>query len=224
MIFKKKPFEERVYTKIFDMPLSNFIEVICDKKLLAMRRPGEKASEEECLKGWKLIFDAYVDAVMDKDSEYLNKTELRIQQLAYKINLVETCATFLRGYAYVKSMGRDMDGVDNIIFQIKKESGTQGKFDINDPEQWERDIKMAEAAVKRYQIEIDSRQAELRTVLPRNPEQIVSREVFLTTLARMNRWAKIRFIPSEITLFEFVKNLNDWRNESEQIKRDIKRK
>jgi len=40
----------------------------------------------------------------------------------------------------------------------------------------------------------------------------------------MSRWAKVQYRPSDITVFEFVRNLNDWKEEVERINSDNKRK
>jgi len=228
ILFKKKPLNERIYVTIYELPLSVFMEVVCDKNIKRLIKKGEGASMIELNDTWRKIFEQYVEAIKDKGTDLENRLQLRIEMLKLKINKVNSCAVFLRGYAVILKSGNQelIDKLGNVLEMvkiIKTESQTRGAFNIADLDQWEKDILMAETCIKRYQLEIDEMQSQLQLMQP-TEKKIVTKEMFLSTLTRMSRWAKVQYRPSDITVFEFVRNLNDWKEEVERINSDNKRK
>jgi hypothetical protein len=214
-IFKDVPVEQRIYSSICELPLANFLDVVCDNKIQSLTRPNEKAAISELEEAWAKIHDEYIEAIKDKDTEYILRVQYRIELLRQKVMLVQTCANSLRGCRTLRDLTNMVVVPPDFIITIQKESGYKGVFDITNDEQFEKDIQLAEASVKRYEIEIEAKQQELDILLPKDKVVAVTREAFLSTLSRMSRWANIHYKPNEITVFEFVRNLNDWKQEIE---------
>jgi hypothetical protein len=219
IFFKQHPLNERVYQNIFDLPLSVFLDVVCDKNIQALIKKGRKATQEECIESWELIYNKYLEAISDKNSEYIIKLQNRIELLKRRIYLVATCATALRGWVKMNELCGFHDVPKVLVETIQRESN----FDITDLVNFEKDIQFAENNVRRYQIEVENKKSELEVLTPKDNKP-VTREAFISTLSRMSRWAKIQYKATEITVFEFVKNLNDWKQEIDAANAEIKRK
>lgn len=224
MIFFKSPVDERVYSTIYEVPLSSVLDVMFESKFQSLIKPDKKASQKECNKAWASIHEQIINITDTKESKQVINLEMRIELLRLKVNKITTCALGLRTVRRLLELGQKVDPFATMIDMIKTESGCTGVFNVTNAAALEADIIQAMNAANRYLLEIDTKQKELHILTGGRKGEPATYETFITTLARMSRWAKIQYRVTEITYFEFHKNLSDWRAENEAITADNRRK
>src|SRR5581483_8044992 len=76
------------YRSIHSLPLINFITCICDDDLTALICEGN-ATNEQLAAAWETIYNEYLEAIKDENSEYIDKLTRDYNLLHTKHNVIK---------------------------------------------------------------------------------------------------------------------------------------
>lgn len=119
--------QPKYYTYITDLPLSKFIEALCDGNLYALVKSGD-ADKEELLIVWDDLLLQYSDAIGDSETRLYMTLFNEVENEKITIKQVEMCIQILDahnrfGMPYEELYKKDLNKFNSSNFE----------FDISDP-------------------------------------------------------------------------------------------
>lgn len=197
------------YADISILPLSRFVDVVVDENLKALVKSGDP-DNSQLLTAWDKIREQYAHEM--KDADYSVRVHLlkEIHYLRVKYDQIQHAIALLRRY-YTKEFA-DL---------LNKYLLTNFKFDISNPEQYEKELKSANTRSKsilmRLQIQEDTYKKMMQGKEDED-DKTVTRASFQGMLIALSNHVGYQ-VKDDISTYEYcvrVNNLNDYIEKHEQ--------
>ena len=186
----KVDFFDRLICRASDLKLDKFIICLCDEKYDSLIL--SKCTKEEVKQAWDKIYDEYISIVKDKQMSYLMILHKEIALLELKINCVNICVSIL-------SIKKD----EEIINTIRKFVPVYGKLDIENLEQYEKDLNAIVNYTKQFIIEKDAKILEFDE-LNKGGSGKINRDYFDKLIVQISKYVKYHISKYDISVSEFA--------------------
>lgn len=200
-----------LYTHINKLPLSRFMDALCDEDLTALVIEGE-ATKEELEAAWSDLQQQYADALGDMEYRLYLSLFKEINKLSITIQQITLMVEYLRRYH-----------VEVFVKKLNTLLGSKMVFDVTNEEQYERNLRSAESRRKGLEM-----QMELKTIsfnrLQKKMEaraQKPSREYFGSMLNLLEEHFGAKIDEHTITVFRYVDRV---KRLSKQIEHNLNKR
>ncbi len=186
------------YTTIHKLPLSRFIDALCDNDLTGLLITGN-ATEEELQIIWADIMDQFIEASAGTKQLHYIKICAQITRLELKYNMIMLLINSLRQY-YVE---RFADRLNNLL-------ETSFKFNISDITAYDKILERCFNRAKALMITIDLKTAEVLAMREQTIKNEVNpkREHFSKALIALSDHAGRELFEDQITVYVYCERLN----------------
>ncbi len=190
------------YQNINELPLRNFIAVLCDKNIYALIISGHPELND-LYKSWDEINMQYADMIKDHEYRFYITTSNMLARLEIRY---KKCIAIIEELKprYVEQFAR----------MLNIELSSSFKFDVRFPEDYDKDLKGARTRTGGMKIEIDLKRLMLEGLEKRFAEKRgpATKESFQSMLIALSDHVKYP-IKDDITVFEYctrVHRLNEY--------------
>jgi len=191
----------KLYRSIHQLPLVNFITCICDNDLTALICEGT-ATVEQLATAWEMIYNEYLDAIKDENSEYIDKLLTRDYNLLHtKYNVIKLLVAAL---AYAP--------VDYLIEQLKSWYGLPVVLDRKDKAGFKKALALIGARNQRWLNDALQIKQQIIHLLPEQQNDVkITRTWFDEHIVALSKFSKYHINKNETTVSEFVIMVKDMK-------------
>lgn len=194
----------KLYQHCSELPLSRFIECLCEGKYSVLLIEGD-ATEEQLKEAWDALYNEYLDATAKNGSNDVMTLLNEFDALYYKYAVVEKCVEILRWYN------------DDRLIAILKERGFNFPFDDSNVEQYLKDLDRVMTRSKKFLVDMEIRRKQLDAIQKANSGAKIDRAYFDTILVTLSKFAGYHVNEEVITVSRYVALLNMYINHCKQI-------
>jgi len=162
---------------------------------------------------WETLYEAFLDAMKDKDGLYKVRLLNKITLLDFNYKLIRLCLDFLKK-AYHPAVETSL-----------RKHVRLGILNPHDRDDYLRCLKVADARAQRYLVELETLQAEYAILQKKTEGQKpVSHDHFRSLITQVSHFMKFRINPREITTGEFASYYCMMRETNDLIRSQQKRR
>lgn len=194
------------YTKCEQLPLSKFINCLCDENLLSLVISGNPELYE-LQAAWIAIYTEFIELSDEPDMKQLLRLYREVFVMKNKKLKVEMIVSYL-------SVQWDEDFVNDL-----RKMNFRYKFDATRPQEYSRDLKMILTRITKWEIDIEIYESEIAAILDKNKGGKVDRVYFTKTLVRLGNYSKYRIDPAVCTVAEFLILKSDYITYCDEVKK-----
>jgi hypothetical protein len=197
-----------LFRNITELPLSNYIDGTVNGNISAIIKSGVCQDDIELLQAWADINQQYAEAIGDHEQKLFLSLYKEVNKLAIVIDEVAKLVSLLEKY-YVKEFA---DILNNIL-------GTTFKFEVKDPESYDKDLKRCLTRSKGYKVQLDLKASQLKAIQERQrPGVGPTHEYYQSVLITLSDHAGYR-VDNSITVFEFCDRIKRLNKQLEEAKK-----
>ena len=190
----------KLYRSIHSLPLINFITCICDDDLTALIREGT-ATAEQLAAAWETIYNEYLEAIKDDNSEYIDKLTKDYNLLHTKYNVIKLLVEAL---AYAP--------VDYLIEQLKQWYELPVVLDPKDKPAFKKALALISARNQRWLNDALQIRQQIIHLLPEQKDDVkITRTWFDEHIVALSKFSKYHINKNETTVSEFVIMIKDMK-------------
>ena len=187
-----------ILTDLSIIMMDKFIECLIYHKYHCLIVRG-KPSEKELTEAWEGIWDEY--CILSNQNNY-KTVVMHLQSIALferKILLIEMCLIILsRQYN------------ETVIEILRKKLGFNYKFDINNPEEYIRDLQTVQRRKKNIEFSLSLEQTNYKNLVNKNKNNDITKKDFDTIFVSLNKHMKYGFkiTPMNTSVSEYCAMIN----------------
>lgn len=196
----------RLYDSL-DLKLHKFIACLCDGDFSVLIIEGEP-SELELILCWEKVYEAFLDAMKDRDGLHRMRLKAQINHLEFNYKFIHLCLERLQvGYsAFVEECLRRLIRVD-------------GSLNPEDQDRYFRALEVVRGRAQRLQVEIGEKKAE-EAILEKGMSATrvrPTKEHFDNLIGQVSRFMHFYIDRRRISTGEFVSFYVQMRQEADAI-------
>lgn len=198
----------RLYHRITQLPLSNFIDCDIDENFSSLIIEGEP-TEEELLYAWLLIKTQYADVIGNQEYVLYKNACRDLNVLKITLIEIETLVSLMRK-VYSPKIGE----------RLNKLLKSNFRFNVDDPEQYKRDLDGCITRSGSTKIMIDIKAALMSSMEGKQEKgQKPTREYYHKMLISLSDHAKYE-LTDKISVFDFCERVKRYNKYCEQQKQN----
>lgn len=196
---------KNLYTSIYKLPLSRFIDCYVDNDLRALIITGD-ATEEELASLWQDIADQYNEASAGLEQQYYLSLNADVVKLQIKSHAIMMIVGILK-QGYVKKFADYL----NILCSKKY------TWDINNREQYDQQLDSCLAKTAFLQLQLTEKQNSLKGFI-KDEDAKPTRADFQKTLITLSDFAGRELDENVITVFSYCERLKRYIDHIENMR------
>jgi uncharacterized small protein (DUF1192 family) len=201
-----------LYRSITELPLRNYIDGTVNGNLSAIIKHGVCTNEITLFSAWEDIKNQYAEIVGDESFKLYLSLLRQINKLSLLIDQIALCVEMLR-LVYTDRFANELRNLLNVKF----------RFDVTDPEGYEKDLKSCISRSKGFKLQMDLKLAQYEAISKKEKGgQLADHAYYQSLLICISDHVGYPVLDS-ITVFEFATRIKRLNAEIERIEKERKK-